>query len=53
MQNEKIVRQIARDICKGNTICTCREKDGHCVSVMSIAERLAKQGYKPPKEDKR
>ena len=43
-----IVKQIARDICKDNKICTCKEKDGHCMSIRVIAERLAKQGYKPP-----
>ena len=47
--NQEIAKQIARDICRGNKICTCIEKDGHCISVMSIAERLVKQGYKPPK----
>ena len=51
---EKIVEQIAKDICKENTICTCKEKDGHCMSIITIAKRLAKLGYKPPsylKED--
>ena len=49
---QKVAKQIARDICKDNKICTCNEKDGHCVSVMTIAERLAKQGYKPPRTSK-
>lgn len=45
---EKIVEQIAKDICKENKICTCKEKDGHCMSIITIAKRLAKLGYKPP-----
>lgn len=43
-----VAKQIARDICRDNKICTCKEKDGHCVSVIIIAENLAKQGYRPP-----
>ena len=50
---QKAAKQIARDICKDNKICTCNEKDGHCISVMTIAERLAKQGYKPPRTKER
>ena len=46
----EMVKQIARDICRGNKICTCTEKDGHCASIMAIAERLADQGYKPPQK---
>lgn len=49
---QKVAKQIARDICKDNKICTCNEKDGHCISVMLIAERLAKQGYEPPRTPK-
>lgn len=45
---KNITEQIAKDICKDNKICTCNDKDGHCTSVMVIAERLAEQGYKPP-----
>lgn len=47
---QETVKQIARDICRENKVCTCVEKDGHCVSIISIAERLAKQGYKPPQK---
>lgn len=39
-------QEIARDICQGNTICTCNTKDGHCASIQCIARRLAEQGYK-------
>ena len=45
---EAIKQQIAKDICKNNATCSCEQKDGHCRSIMAIAENLAKQGYKPP-----
>ena len=41
-------KQIARDICKDNKICTCLYRDGSCTSIMSIAKRLAEQGYRKP-----
>lgn len=50
---ETKAKQIARDICKGNTICTCQNKDGHCASIMAIAKRLAEQGYTKQKRGNR
>lgn len=47
-----IEEQIAKDICKGNNECSCTEKDGHCWTVLSVARRLAEQGYIPPTMNK-
>jgi len=38
---------IARDICRDNTSCTCKTKDGHCHTPQKIAERLVNIGYEP------
>lgn len=46
--DEKEIQNIAEDICRGNTICTCSNKDGHCASIQAIAKRLYEQGYKRP-----
>lgn len=48
---EDIVIQIGRDICRDNKICTCSNRDGSCISIRTIAYRLAEQGYVPPKFD--
>lgn len=46
---KKRTKEIAEDICRGNTICTCVDRDGHCASIQVIARRLAELGYR--KED--
>lgn len=46
IEMDQRTQEIAKDICKGNTICTCTDKDGHCASIQCIARRLAEQGYR-------